>query len=117
MCYVHPEYFTYLLEWMGVVVQLDMNAALTDDHKDSRHFYPILLSHECMTDDSKEATGAATSQSSHLLHLTLTNLMLDESHLSTLAVACQSPQGKEIVLLLLGYKVKKITTVYLQIRH
>ena len=101
MCYVHPEYFTFLLEWMGVVVQLDMNAALTDDHKDSRHFQPVLLSHECMTDDSKEATGAvAASQSSHLLHLTLTNLNLDESHLSTLAVACQSPQALQQ---LLGY--------------
>lgn len=50
MCHIHPEYFTYILEWMGVVIQLDMNAALTDDHKD-RHHLPH--SQESMTDDSK----------------------------------------------------------------
>ena len=60
-CYIRPEYFTTLLEWIGVIVGVDLSrASVTDDHKDShgggaRHVAMTDDLNVAMTDDLKEA--------------------------------------------------------------
>ena len=85
MCYVCPEYFSQLLEWMGVALTIDLaNASISDDHKDIGQIHQ----HQLMTDDSKEAASVPGPP------VTLpdyTPVIPDEHHLLTLSVVCQSP--------------------------
>ena len=95
VCYIHPEYFATLLEWMGIVISVDFShACVTDDHKDSQAHQR----QEAMTDDLKATTEAAHQMTASIgqglqpvLLQDFSHMMLDESHLSTLAMACQSP--------------------------
>jgi len=81
MCYIHPEYFLSILEWMGIMFGVDMSASITDDYKDSSS-QQYNSSTEGLTDDSKEASNLGTFGLQELGHM-----MLDEVHLSTLATA------------------------------
>ena len=125
LCYIHPEYFCALLEWMGVAVNLDLSTAsmamaITDDRKDStQHHYRLpqpSQNRESMTDDSKEASNARNFSpnlpipglplGSHGINMDIQpfsqeefgHVVLDESRLLTLAMACQSPQALQILL-------------------
>ena len=102
ICHVHPEFFTCLLEWMGIIINMDINASIPDDHKDSSSTqYQHHQEQESMTDDSKEASGALSqpmgaAASGHMIDNVpmvlqeFGHMVLDESHLTTLAIACQS---------------------------
>ncbi|XP_058880863.1 baculoviral IAP repeat-containing protein 6-like isoform X4 [Acipenser ruthenus] len=74
MCHIHPNYFCLLMAWMGITplpVQSQHRLSMTDDSKKQD------LS-AGLTDDSKNAQAPIT---------------LTESHLATLAAACQSPEA------------------------
>lgn len=81
------------MEWMGIVItpEFGLTASISDDRKDSSHY------HDLMTDDSKEASSARgvseeaqeDSSTPVILH-DIRHMCLDEVHLQTLAVACQS---------------------------
>ncbi|MGH0134935.1 UNVERIFIED_CONTAM: hypothetical protein FKN15_025304 [Acipenser sinensis] len=74
MCHIHPNYFSLLMAWMGITplpVQNQHRLSMTDDSKKQD------LS-AGLTDDSKNAQAPIT---------------LTESHLATLAAACQSPEA------------------------
>ncbi|CAH1791767.1 unnamed protein product [Owenia fusiformis] len=86
MCYIHPQYFSTLLEWMGIINSgnvIDVN--ITDDCKHPRQ--PESIS---QTDDSKEANAAARNSQPIILQ-EFSHMILDESHFGILATACQSP--------------------------
>jgi len=85
------------MEWMGIVItpEFGLTASISDDRKDSSHY------HDMMTDDSKEDARSALDQETHLapgpddaetpvIVPDSQHMRLDESHLQTLAVACQS---------------------------
>lgn len=85
------------MEWMGIVItpEFGLTASISDDRKDSSHY------HDMMTDDSKEASSARGAQgfsveeeaedpSPTSVVQDNRHLCLDEAHLQTLAVACQS---------------------------
>lgn len=113
ICYVHPEFFALLLEWMGIMVRADISRTelYTDDHKDSQQNQPL-------TDDVKEARGGTNIAIDGLETTSSTNasasngetdyqpfvlqelrrICLRESYLSTLAVACQSPLALQQLL-------------------
>lgn len=92
LCYIHPHFFSLLLEWMGIVIFGGMES-YTDDHKDSQHSLGPL------TDDLKadpEARSLSESRTPTLdyrpyILQDISHLVLEESHLFTLALACQSP--------------------------
>ncbi|XP_013417535.1 baculoviral IAP repeat-containing protein 6 [Lingula anatina] len=90
-CYIHPEYFSCLMEWMGIIVSMEMS--VTDDFKDVTQSQQ---NQESMTDDSKEASNVFSldiEQTTVHQPMTLQDLghmILDEVHLATLGVACQS---------------------------
>ncbi|XP_077994932.1 dual E2 ubiquitin-conjugating enzyme/E3 ubiquitin-protein ligase BIRC6-like isoform X2 [Glandiceps talaboti] len=94
ICHVQPKYFNTLLEWMGIVMEgdQDISAPLTDDSKDASRDRSSSL-----TDDTKEATqvGGASAipivDIQPLVLMEFGHMILDEAHLQTLAVACQSP--------------------------
>ena len=119
LCYIHPQFFRTLLEWLGIPSTLEMVAtnmtlamAMTDDHKDStqqQYRQPAgAHSRESMTDDSKEASNAmsesgvapdlSSMDSSSASSLELSQVCLDEPRLLTLATACQSPQALQMLL-------------------
>ena len=112
LCYIHPQFFSTLLEWMGIVINVEISA-ITDDHKDTQQ--------TAMTDDSKadneararqpisteesrsvglsQPLGNRTEPSFQPLVLQeFGHMILDEAHLSTLAVACQSPEALRLLL-------------------
>jgi len=92
LCYIHPHFFSLLLEWMGIVIFGGMES-YTDDHKDSQHSLGPL------TDDLKADTEARSLSESRTPTLDyrpyilqdISHVVLEESHLFTLALACQSP--------------------------
>lgn len=95
ICYIYPEFFTLILEWMGIMLNPDnsMTASISDDCKDSSQQHH----NASLTDDSKEAqtsqqgaVGNGIPDSLITLH-DFSHMMLDRSHLSTLAITCQSP--------------------------
>lgn len=97
LCYIRPEFFTLVLEWIGVVVDVNSSAGLsiTDDTKDHNSQYD---DGHGLTDDSKEACsnthGAQPIRDTTQGHMTFQrfgHLTLDECHLRTLATACKSP--------------------------
>lgn len=74
MCHIHPNYFSLLMGWMGIIpppVQCHHRLSMTDDSKKQD------LS-SSLTDDSKNAQAP---------------LALTESHLATLASSSQSPEA------------------------
>ncbi|XP_041468480.1 baculoviral IAP repeat-containing protein 6-like isoform X2 [Lytechinus variegatus] len=92
MCMIQPAHFDSLLQWMGVMVggPVELQAPITDDSKEDE--LNILL-----TDDSKGANLQHQSQPN--LHLPtsqpitrqeFSHVIIDEAHLSLLALACQS---------------------------
>ena len=93
ICHIYPEFFTRIMEWMGIVIMPDfgLSAPMTDDRKDSSHYTTS------MTDDSKEASnalGQSVDNSEPIPPIVLQDfkrMCLDESHLSTLAYVCKSP--------------------------
>lgn len=86
-CYIHPDYFALLLEWLGIGIDLDtsMTASISDDQKDCTQYI-----HESLTDDSKEA-NAAQPETPPIRLQEFNHMILDECHLSTLAIVCKSP--------------------------
>ncbi|GAB1609836.1 baculoviral IAP repeat-containing protein 6-like isoform X2 [Argonauta hians] len=102
ICYIYPSFFTLILEWMGILLNPSnsMTASISDDCKDSSQ------QHISMTDDSKEAQTNQQSASSIDQHFSnnlitlhdFSNMMLDRSHLSTLAITCQSPGAVQQLL-------------------
>ncbi|XP_067680641.1 baculoviral IAP repeat-containing protein 6-like isoform X2 [Haliotis asinina] len=89
-CHIQPEFFTMILEWMGIIINFDhsMNASISDDCKDSFQFHQ-----GTMTDDSKEASHVPprSANSPPITLQELSHMMLDESRLATLALVCKSP--------------------------
>ena len=95
ICHIYPEFFTRIMEWMGIVIMPDfgLSAPMTDDRKDSSHYTTS------MTDDSKEASNAlgggqsldSSEPISPIILQDFKRMCLDESHLSTLAYVCKSP--------------------------
>lgn len=89
-CHIQPEFFTMILEWMGIIINFDhsMNASISDDCKDSFQFHQ-----GTMTDDSKEASHVPPRppNSPPITLQELSHMMLDESRLATLALVCKSP--------------------------
>ncbi len=90
-----------LLEWMGVVTNMDFtNACVTDDLKDSQ------AHQEAMTDDSKANTDPVTYQLQEgeagayqpIMMREFGHMVLDEPRLSLLGSACQSPQALKHLL-------------------
>uniref|UniRef100_A0A8C8S4L7 Dual E2 ubiquitin-conjugating enzyme/E3 ubiquitin-protein ligase BIRC6 n=1 Tax=Pelusios castaneus TaxID=367368 RepID=A0A8C8S4L7_9SAUR len=74
MCHIHPNYFSLLMGWMGIIpppMQCQHRLSMTDDSKKQD-----LTS--SLTDDSKNAQAP---------------LALTESHLATLAASSQSPEA------------------------
>ncbi|XP_029637353.1 baculoviral IAP repeat-containing protein 6 isoform X1 [Octopus sinensis] len=104
VCYIYPSFFTLILEWMGILLNPSnsMTASISDDCKDSSQ----QQQHISMTDDSKEAqtnqqSAMAADQDIGNNLITLhdfSNMMLDRSHLSTLAITCQSPGAVQQLL-------------------
>ncbi|XP_064603703.1 baculoviral IAP repeat-containing protein 6-like isoform X3 [Liolophura sinensis] len=97
LCYIRPEFFTLVLEWIGVVVDVNSSASLsiTDDTKDHNSQYD---DGHGLTDDSKEACSSTHSAQpirdntqGHMTFQRFGHLTLDECHLRTLATACKSP--------------------------
>ena len=97
ICYIHPEDFSLLLEWMGIAVNLELTGAITDDHKEEQLEEPL-------TDDTKADNEARSRQGDTVraadpstlqafLLQDLNHMMVDEAHLMTLAMACQSPDS------------------------
>ena len=92
ICHIYPEFFTRIMEWMGIVIIPDfgLSASISDDRKDSSHYTTS------MTDDSKEASNAlgqsveTTEPPQSILLQDFKQMCLDESHLSTLAYVCKS---------------------------
>lgn len=117
LCYIQPQFFKTLLEWIGVPSHFDFGAAnmalgmvMTDDHKDStqQHFRQPEPNRESMTDDSKEASNAMSESGVALdvgnidspldSSFQLSQLCLGEPRLLTLGMACQSPQALQMLL-------------------
>ena len=92
ICHIYPEFFTRIMEWMGIVIIPDfgLSASISDDRKDSSHYTTS------MTDDSKEASNAlgqsveTAEPPQSILLQDFKQMCLDESHLSTLAYVCKS---------------------------
>ncbi|KAI8505639.1 Baculoviral IAP repeat-containing protein 6 [Branchiostoma belcheri] len=86
VCHVNPRYFAMLLEWMGVALNMANNS--TDDNKDRN---------ASISDDTKEAHQEMNehfdSPMPSLPVQDFSHLVLDESHLNTLAFACQAPKA------------------------
>ena len=93
ICHIYPEFFTRIMEWMGIVIMPDfgLSSPMTDDRKDSSHYTTS------MTDDSKEASNALgqsvdnTEPIPPIILQDFKRMCIDESHLSTLAYVCKSP--------------------------
>lgn len=104
MCYINPEYFSQILQWMGIIVtgENSLSASISDDRKDNNHLHQGSMTddskdnrhhHRSMTDDSKEASSAQEGEGAEagsgfvpdFHHITL-----EDSCLSTLALTCQS---------------------------
>ena len=98
LCYIRPEYFSLVLEWMGIVVSLDLStAAITDDNKEDQQHQQGALTDDSKAEADSEARqawavwndGAPAYQPTGVQDFG--HMILDDLHLSTLAVACQSP--------------------------
>uniref|UniRef100_A0A4W4FMC3 UBC core domain-containing protein n=1 Tax=Electrophorus electricus TaxID=8005 RepID=A0A4W4FMC3_ELEEL len=82
ICHIHPNYFSLLMSWMGLVAppaaqtQAQRRLAMTDDGKKQHE----LRGAAALTDDSKHARGPTPVPPA-----------LSESQLATLAAASQSP--------------------------
>ncbi|XP_064622207.1 baculoviral IAP repeat-containing protein 6-like isoform X2 [Lineus longissimus] len=85
MCHIQPDYFRCLLEWMGIIMPAGSGAAanIPDDSKEP-------LQNQSMTDDSKEANSAFSPGPDSPPMQEVGPIILDEQHLSTLSIACQS---------------------------
>ncbi|ELT93547.1 hypothetical protein CAPTEDRAFT_223860 [Capitella teleta] len=79
LCFIQPSSFSTLMNLSGILLPV----AITDDHKDQA----------ALTDDHKADDPSALS-----LHLELSSSALSESHLSMLAVTCQSPEALRLLL-------------------
>ncbi|XP_052766452.1 baculoviral IAP repeat-containing protein 6-like isoform X2 [Mya arenaria] len=99
VCHICPDAFTRIMEWMGIVItpEYGLTASISDDRKDSSHYQ------DSMTDDSKEANSARAQNgndedieaidiesSNPVILQDFGHMCLDEAHLRTLALACQS---------------------------
>lgn len=92
ICHICPDFFTRLMEWMGIVItpEFGLTASIPDDRKDTSRY------HDLMTDDSKEANSAlgqsieSSEPSTPVILQEFKHMCLDECHLFTLALACQS---------------------------
>ncbi|XP_053375851.1 baculoviral IAP repeat-containing protein 6-like isoform X2 [Mercenaria mercenaria] len=92
ICHICPDSFTRIMEWMGIVItpEYGLTASIPDDRKDTT------LYHDLMTDDSKEANSALgqsienTEPPAPVILQEFKHMCLDENHLFTLALACQS---------------------------
>ncbi|XP_048392897.1 baculoviral IAP repeat-containing protein 6 isoform X1 [Stegostoma tigrinum] len=74
ICHIHPSYFSLLMGWMGITLpslQMQHRLSMTDDSKKEDM-------DSGLTDDSKNAQAP---------------IVLNESHLVTLAAATQSPEA------------------------
>ncbi|XP_033127778.1 baculoviral IAP repeat-containing protein 6-like isoform X2 [Anneissia japonica] len=85
MCYVQPSFFTSMMEWMGVVhdTSLDMVSHLTDDSKGA---------------EKGEVAGSHDQQLPTHQPITIEDLglvILNEDHLTTLAIACRSESASQ----------------------
>jgi len=95
------------MEWLGIVIppEYGLTASICDDRKDSSQY--------SMTDDSKEANSVrAQSESAAgasdrneegeatgpVILQDFRHMCLDENHLQTLALACQSPLANKQLL-------------------
>lgn len=93
ICHICPDSFTRIMEWIGIMItpEFGLTASIPDDRKDGSRY------HSLMTDDSKEASSALAESEENGEQAGLTilqeikHLCLDERHLFTLALACQSP--------------------------
>ncbi|XP_072169396.1 dual E2 ubiquitin-conjugating enzyme/E3 ubiquitin-protein ligase BIRC6-like [Diadema setosum] len=96
MCMIQPAHFDSLLQWMGVVVggAVETEAPLTDDSKGSEM-------NASLTDDTKGANRQQLHQSvspqippqsinQPITRQEFSHVIIDEAHLSLLALACQS---------------------------
>lgn len=93
LCFIHPHFFSLLLEWMGVIIYRGMES-FTDDHKDIQHHLGPLT--DDLKADTEAARGITESRMSDLdyppcILPDINHMMLEELHLFTLARACQSP--------------------------
>ncbi|XP_066281905.1 baculoviral IAP repeat-containing protein 6-like isoform X5 [Branchiostoma lanceolatum] len=86
VCHVNPRYFTMLLEWMGISLNMAASSAnSTDDNKDRN---------ASISDDTKEAHMDHFDSPMQTIPVQdFSHLVLDESHLNTLAFACQAPKA------------------------
>lgn len=103
ICYINPEYFSQILQWMNISVtgENSLSASISDDRKDNSHLHRGSMTddskdnhhHRSMTDDSKEASGAQDGPGSDVRQgfvQDFRHITLEESCLSTLALTCQS---------------------------
>ena len=97
LCCIQPQFFTQLLEWMGVH---GVDLPITDDHKEEMDSGVGGTSSstvtEMLTDDTKEAAARSASVSSAGRDHSF--LVVDETRLMTVAVACQSPDSLQRLL-------------------
>ena len=105
LCYIRPEYFSLVLEWMGIVVSLDLStAAITDDNKEDQQHQQGALTDDSKAEADSEARqawaiwndGAPAYQPTSVQDFG--HMILDDLHLSTLAVVCQSPEALKQLL-------------------
>ena len=98
LCYIRPEYFGLVLEWMGIVVSLDLStAAVTDDNKEDHQQGALTDDSKAEADSEARHAWAVWNDGSPAYQPTgvqdFGHMILDDLHLSTLAVACQSPDA------------------------
>ena len=104
MCYVQTDFFSNILEWMGIAVNHynEVDQSVTDDLKDSSQ--QAYTGQESLTDDCKKASagngqqGVYSSSGQSLEFHEYGHMVLDVSHLATLAAACQSPRALNMLL-------------------
>ncbi|XP_072390491.1 dual E2 ubiquitin-conjugating enzyme/E3 ubiquitin-protein ligase BIRC6 [Diabrotica undecimpunctata] len=91
LCYIMPEFFSILLEKIGVLVpnlSTGHQASISDDRKDS----------EGLTDDSKRSFDANSEWYGHLVIGELSNLNLSREELETIALVSRSPTSIQQLL-------------------
>ncbi|KAK6180714.1 hypothetical protein SNE40_008714 [Patella caerulea] len=101
ICNIQPNFFSNILEWMGILVNFNssMTASITDDRKDSfqSHQQPLTddtkeATQHPLSDDSKEATRQPSHVDSSPISIQEFNpTILDENRLVTLGTVCKSP--------------------------
>ena len=120
VCYINPDYFSVLLEWLGISSTNALNSLLTDDSKDQQqqqHSQGFLTDDKkdkderrfrSLTDDTKAGDqtyrhtynledrgrgGALEGAGPIFLLQDLSDSMLSPPHLLSLAGACMSPMA------------------------